>query len=123
MRYPGYAIAALMEYFAIFSRTKPKDAPKTITDRIEDNCGLIAFLAMTPTAIEEALASKKGIEFARNAGLSEPLIKNMKKILTKAWMTYGGRAVLGGLAVGASRLIMDKFTRPKKIENNSALLF
>ncbi len=121
MRWPGYAIAGLMEYFAIFSRTKPKEAKKSPTDYIEDKCGKIAFIAMLPTAIEEAIASRKGIQLAKKAGVDDHLIKNMKKVLKKAWLTYAGKAVLGGLAVGASRMIMDKFTRPKKIEDDSWL--
>ena len=119
MRLPGYAIAGLMEYFALFSRTKPKEANKSLTDRIEDNCGLIAFLAMLPIAAEEALASHNGVEFAKKAGLSKNHIKNLKAFQRKAWLTYGGRAALGGLAVATSRWIMDKFTRPKKIETDS----
>lgn len=118
MRAPGYAIAGLMEYFAIFSRTKPKSAPRSISDVIEDNCGKIAFLAMLPVVAEEAIASIRGIRLARRAGVSEVLIKNMKKLYAKALMTYGGRAVLGGLAVFASRKIMDYYTRPKLIVNN-----
>ena len=117
MRAPGYAIAGLMEYFAIFSRKKPKDAPRSITDIIEDNCGKIAFTAMLPIVAEEAIASIRGIKLARASGVTEPLIKNMKKLYAKALMTYGGRAVLGGLAVYASRKVMDYFTRPRLVEN------
>ena len=116
MRAPGYAIAGLMEYFAIFSRTKPKDAPRTFTDVVEDNCGKIAFLAMLPVVAEEAIASKRGLKLAKENGLPEQLIKNMKKLYGKALLTYSGRAVLGGLAVYASRKIMDAFTRPKPVE-------
>ena len=116
MRAPGYAIAGLMEYFAIFSRKRPKGAPRSFTDVIEDNCGKIAFLAMLPVVAEEAIASIRGVKLARKSGVPEFLIKNMKKLYAKALMTYGGRAVLGGLAVFASRKVMDYFTRPKLIE-------
>ena len=116
LRVPGYFIAALMEYFAIFSRTKPKDAPRNVIDYIEDNCGKIAFLAMMPTVAEEAVASIRGINLAKKSGLSENLIKSMKKIYLKAHTTYSGKAILGGLAVYASRKIMDIFTRPKPID-------
>lgn len=116
MRAPGYAIAGLMEYFAIFSRTKPKGAPRNFTDIIEDNCGKIAFAAMLPVVAEEAIASIRGIKLAQNTGVPENLIKSMKKLYAKALATYGGRAILGGLAVYASRKVMDYFTRPKLIE-------
>ena len=115
MRGPGYAIAGLMEYFAIFSRTKPKGAPRSFTDVIEDNCGKIAFLSMLPVVSEEYIASHRGVNLARKLGMAEPLIKNMQKLYKKALITYGGRAALGGLAVYASRKIMDYFTRPKLV--------
>ena len=116
MRRPGYIIAGLMEYFAFFTRTKPKDAKRNLLDIIEDNCGKIAFLALLPVIAEEGIASYRGIKLARASGLSEPFIKNLKKLYTKALTTYAGRAVLGGLAIGASRIIMDHYTRPRKIE-------
>ncbi len=123
MRYPGYLIAGLMEYFAIFSRTKPKGAPRSTGDIIEDNCGKIAFLAMLPVVAEEAIASHRGINLAKKAGLNEQLVKNLKKLYSKALLTYGSRAVLGGLAVFASRKIMDYFTRPKLIDDNKYYVY
>ena len=116
LRAPGYILAGLMEYFAIFSRTKPKGAPRSFTDVIEDNCGKIAFLAMMPTVLEEGIASWRGIKLAKKAGASKELLNGMKKIYLKAHTTYTGRAVLGGLAVFASRKIMDLFTRPKPVD-------
>ena len=116
MRRTGYVIAGLMEYFAIFSRTKPKGAPRTFTDIIEDNCGKIAFIALVPTLIEEAAASYRGLNAAKKAGLEKSLIKNLEKMCSNAFLTYGSRAVLGGLAVYASRKVMDAFTRPKKVK-------
>lgn len=119
LRVPGYTIAGLMGSVALFSRPKPKEAPRNLGDIIKDNCGKIAFLCWMPTVIEEAMASYKGIKLARQSGVSEPLIKNMKKLYAKAFMTYAGRATATGLAVGAASMIMDKFTRPKKIENDN----
>lgn len=116
MRGPGYVIAGIMEYFAIFSRTKPKGAPRNVTDIIEDNCGKIAFISMLPVVAEEAIASHRGLKLAKQAGLEKTFIDSMKKLYTKALATYGGRAVLGGLAVYASRKVMDHFTRPKPVE-------
>ena len=118
LRAPGYLIAGLMEYFAIFSRTKPKDAKRNFTDIIEDNCGKIAFFAMLPTVIEEAIASFRGVNLAKKSGVPEHLIKNMKKIYLKAHPTYSAKAILGGLAVFASRKIMDYFTRPRPVDES-----
>lgn len=119
MRTPGIAIAGLMEYFAIFSRTKPKGAKRNFTDVVEDNCGKIAFAAMLPVVAEEAIASIRGINLAKKTELGRPYINNMKKLYTKALATYGGKAVLGGLAVFASRKVMDVFTRPKLLEQTT----
>ena len=116
-------IAGLMEYFAIFSRTKPKDAQRSLTDIVEDNCGKIAFLAMMPTVIEEGIASYRGIKLAKKSGVPKHLIKNMKKIYLKAHTTYSAKALLGGLAVFASRKIMDYFTRPKPVETSQSFFW
>ena len=116
MRWPGRMIAVLMEYVAFSQRTKPKEAPRNKMDFIKDNCGKIAFLSMLPTVLEEGMASYKGVKLARKTGLAEPLIKNMKKLYAKALLTYAGHAVVAGLAVGASSMIMDYFNRPKKVK-------
>ena len=71
-----------------------------------------------PTVIEEAMASYKGVKVARKSGIAEPLIKNMKKLYAKALLTYAGRATATGLAVGAASMIMEKFTRPQRVEED-----
>lgn len=116
LRGPGYAIAGLMGSVALLSRNKPDDGKKDIKDFIQDNCGKIAFTAMLPTVIEETMASYKGIQAARKAGLAESAIKNLKKFYGKALLSYGGYAVVTGLAVYAASKITEKFTRPKKVE-------
>ena len=118
LRGPGYALAGLMGTIALFSRPKPKDAPRSGGDFIRDNCGKIAFLGWMPTVIEEAMASYKGVKVARKSGIAEPLIKNMKKLYAKALLTYAGRATATGLAVGAASMIMEKFTRPQRVEED-----
>lgn len=122
-RYPGYLTAGLMEYFAIFSRTKPKEAQKTISDRIENNCGKIAFAAMLPIVAEEAIASIRGINLAKKTGIKEPFIKSMKNLYSKALLTYGARAVIGGIAVFLTRKIMDYYTYPQKVDSEFYELF
>lgn len=116
MRWPGRAVAGFMGYVALFQRTKPKEAPKDKMDFIKDNCGKIAFLSMLPTVFEEGMASYKGVKLAKKTGLAEPLIKNMKKLYAKALLTYVGHATATGLAVGAASVIMDYFSRPKKVQ-------
>ena len=111
--------AGWMGTIALFSTPKPKDAPKTNFDHVKENCGKIAFACMLPTVFEEGMASYKGIKIARKTGLAEPLIKNLKKLYGKALLTYIGHAVATGLAVGAANMIMEKFTRPKKVEQDS----
>lgn len=116
LRGPGYAIAGLMGSIALLSRNKPKGEKRDLKDLILDNSGKIAFAAMLPTVIEESMASYKGVKMAREAGLAEPLVNNLKKFYKKALLSYGGYAIVTGLAVYATSKIMEKFTRPKKIE-------
>ena len=71
---------------------------------------------MLPTVAEEALASHKGIKLAKQAGLSEPLVKNLRKFYGKALLSYAGYAVLTGISVFAMSKITELFTRPKKVE-------
>jgi len=123
MRMPGLYIAALMEWFAVFSRTKPKEAQRNFKDWVEDNCGKIAFLSLMPVVAEEAIASHKGIKLAKSANLSKPLVQNLKKLYSRALLTYGARAAIGGLAVFASRKIMDYYTFPQKVDDPIYELF
>ena len=116
LRWPGRILAGWMGTIALFSRPKPKDAPKNGFDYVKDNCGKIAFACMLPTVFEEGMASYKGLKLAKKTGLADSLIKNMKKLYGKALLTYIGHAAATGLAVGAAGMIMDKFTRPKKVE-------
>lgn len=123
LRWPGRTAAIYLGYVALFSRNKPKEAPKNKLDFIKDNCGKLAFACMLPTVFEEGMASYKGVKLARKTGLSEPLIKNMKKLYGKALLTYIGHAVATGLAVGAASIIMDHFTRPKKLNPDDFFSF
>lgn len=115
LRKPGYAIAGLMGTLALFSRPKPKEAKRDFKDLILDNSGKIAFAALLPTVVEEAMASYKGIKLAKEAGLAKPLINNLKKFYGKALLSYAGYAVASGLSVFAASKIMQHFTRPKKV--------
>lgn len=117
LRRPGMAVAALMASVAVLSRNKPKGEKRNIADWVQDNCGKIAFISMLPTVIEETMASYKGIKFAKEAGLGKPLIENLKKFYGKALMSYGGYALIAGVAVYVSSKIMEMFTRPQKVEN------
>ena len=115
LRVPGYVISGLMASIATFSRPKPKDAPRNALDWVLDNCTTIAVAGMLPTVAEEAMASYKGIKLAKTVGLSEPLVKNLKKFYGKALLSYAGYATVTGLAVYSMSKIMEIFTRPKKI--------
>ena len=115
-RKPGYTIAGLMGTVALFSRRKPKESDGGFLDFIQNNCGKIAFAAMLPTVAEEALATHKGLKLAKQAGLDDKLIKNLRKFYGKAWLSYVGYAIATGLSVFAASKITEKFTRPKKVE-------
>ena len=117
-RKPGMVIAGFMGSFAFLSRNKPKDSNRDLKDIILDNSGKIAFIAVLPTIIEEAMASFKGVKIAREAGLAESLVKNLKSIYSKAFMSYAGYGLLAGFSVYVVGKIMEKFTRPKEIKFN-----
>ena len=114
-RKPGYTIAGLMASVAVLARKKPKGEDRNVFDFVQDNCGKIAFLSLMPTVIEEAMASHKGIKLAKENGLSEALVKNLKKFYGKALLSYGGYALVTGLAVFVASKITEIFTRPQRI--------
>lgn len=116
LRKPGYTLAGIMGTIAIINRTKPKEAPKNLLDKIQDNCAWIAVVGMLPTVMEEALASHNGIKMAKTVGLSEPLVKNLKKFYGKALLSYIGYAAVTGLSVYVLNKITDFFTRPQKVQ-------
>lgn len=116
LRIPGYTVAGLMGTVALFTRKKPKENDGGALDFVQNNCGKIAFAALLPTVVEEALASKKGIQLARAGGLNEAGIKNLKKFYGKALMSYIGYAVATGLSVFTASKIMDHYTRPQRIQ-------
>jgi hypothetical protein len=72
-------------------------------------------MGMLPTVAEEALASYKGIKMAKQGGLSNKLVKNLKKFYGKALLSYAGYALVTGLSVFAASKITEILTRPKKI--------
>lgn len=114
-RKPGMILAGIMGSIALLSRNKPKDAKRDFGDFIQDNCGKLAVLGILPTVIEESMASYKGVKMAKRAGLQKDLVKNLRKFYGKALLSYGGYALITGLSVFAASKIMEKFTRPKKI--------
>ena len=116
LRKPGYAIAGLMGTVAVLSRNKPKGEDRNVKDFVQDNCGKIAFIAMLPTVAEETLASYKGVKLAQEAGLSDKLVKNLKKFYGKALLSYAGYALLTGFATYVASKITEIFTRPQKVE-------
>lgn len=118
LRKPGYVIAGLMGTLAFSSRLRPKESRRDLNSWILDHCASIAVVGMLPTVLEEALASYNGIKMAKTVGLSEPLVKNLKKFYGKALLSYAGYAAVTGLSVYAISKIMEVFTRPKKITTN-----
>ena len=116
LRKPGMWLAGVMGTIAFIGSNKPKGAKKDPVDKLVNASGPIAFCAMLPVVAEEALASYKGIKIAKKAGLAEPLVKNLKKFYGKALLSYGGYALITGLAVYATSKIMNAFTRPQKVK-------
>ena len=116
LRAPGIAIASLMGTVALFSRFKPEDSKDNFMDMLQKHCGEIAFVSLLPMVAEEGLASYKGIKMAKEAGLSEKLLGNLKKLYGKALLSYLGYAVATGLSVFVASRIMEYFTKMNKVE-------
>jgi hypothetical protein len=118
LRGPGMWFSGVMASIALLTRTKPKDEKRDLKDWLQDNCGKLAFIGMLPTVAEEALASYKGVKIAKLSGLAKPQIQNLKKFYGKAWLSYAGYALVAGVSAFLSGKIMEKFTRPKRVEED-----
>lgn len=77
---------------------KPQGSFDKSTTFIKDHVGRLTLAAWVPTLLEEGLASIKGVKMAKEAGLSQDLLKKLKIGSVKAWSTY----MLGALATAAT---------------------
>ncbi|MCQ2753773.1 MAG: hypothetical protein MJ231_01860 [bacterium] len=115
-RAPGLAIASIMGTIALLTHQKPKNAKRNAYDWVQDNCGKIAAIAIAPTVVEEAIASYRGIKLAKSVGATENITKHLKKFYGKALFSYIGLAAVVGFSVFVASKIMEKFTRPRKLD-------
>ena len=91
-------------------KTKPsedKSKKEKTLDFMSKNAGKITFATYLPTLVEEALASKKGVKYAKEFLNPEQLLK-LKGNYKKAFGTYAQVALLASLAVGAASFAADK---------------
>lgn len=92
-------LAPVFLFTSIIKRKKsPDEKPKSNWDKfttfIKNNCGKLMFLAMTPTILEEGLASINGAKIAKDV-LNTDMLKKMNKMNFKAFCSY----IIGALAM------------------------
>jgi hypothetical protein len=118
MRLPGMLAAAAIVAFGCFTKkSKAQDGKELTTGQkvkngIRDNAGKLAFLAVTPMLIEEAMATIKGQKIA-NKLLDKNLAKTILKGNGVAYLTYVATAAGLALAAWAGVKIKDKLVAKK----------
>ena len=119
LRTPGILIATALGIFAaVTKKSKPKDGEelskgKQIKEKIRNNSGKLAFLAMTPMLLEEAMASIRGCKEAKKL-LDPSLYKKVAKTNKVAYISYIGTALSVGLAAFGARKVKDKLIEIKE---------
>ena len=112
----GFAAPILLA-LALIKRRKPEseNEPKGTQIKknfLKDNIGLITFGCLTPTLIEEGLASINGTKMAKKV-LNPQDLKKLNILQGKAWSTYLAGAVLASLTAKFAVNIKDKLVKPK----------
>jgi hypothetical protein len=119
LRTPGILIATTLGIFAaVTKKSKPKEGEelskdKQIKEKIRNNSGKLAFLAMTPMLAEEAMASIRGCKEAKKI-LDPSLYKKVAKTNKVAYISYISTALGVGLAAFGARKIKDKLVEIKE---------
>lgn len=88
------------------------------TDFIKNNAGKLTALTMVPMLIEEAMASVKGIKFAKASGLAPELVAKVVKTNKIAYLTYLGATLGASLGIALGVKVKDAIAHPKKIDKN-----
>lgn len=87
------------------------------TDYIKNHVAILSALCFVPVVIEEAMASIKGIKFAKEAGLAKDLLNKMSKSYKVAFVIYAGGALATVGLIKAMVKVKDSITKPRPINN------
>ncbi|MBE7706208.1 MAG: hypothetical protein E7Z91_03065 [Cyanobacteria bacterium SIG30] len=125
LRTPGMILASLLAIFpALTKNTKAKEGQELskaqkIKNGVRDKAGLLAFGAMVPMLLEEAVASVKGCKLAKGV-LSKDLFKKVAKTNAVAYVSYLATAVGIGIAAWGTRKVKDKLVERKEAKLQQA---
>lgn len=122
-RRPIALLALPISLIALWKTKKaPNEKPKGTVDKtttfIKQNAGKLTFLAFLPSLIEEAMASIKGIKFAKEAGLSTELLAKITKTNKLTYLTYLGLMLLGSIGISLGVKVKDSIAKPKPVNQN-----
>ncbi|MDD3013398.1 MAG: hypothetical protein PHC34_06810 [Candidatus Gastranaerophilales bacterium] len=88
------------------------------TDFIKDNVGKLTFMAFVPMLAEEAMASIKGVGFAKKV-LDPSLVSKVAKTNKLAYLTYLGVALASSIGISLGVKAKDAIAKPKLVEENN----
>lgn len=97
---------------------KPKGTVDKTTTFIENNAGKLTFAAMLPMLIEEGMASIKGINFAKEAGLSKELLAKVAKTNKLGYLTYLGSALATSIGIYLGVKVKNAIAKPIPVNHN-----
>lgn len=112
-------IPSLVALYGACSRKSKPDADGNLTKKqkinngIRNNAGKIAFIATLPMLIEEAMATKKGLKFAKEI-LSPELYKKVAKGNKVAFLSYLTTSIFAGITAWAAVKVKDNMIAKKE---------
>ncbi len=99
-------------------KSKPASEKSKFTktmDFVKDNAGKIVTLSFLPLVAEEALASFKGVNYARKV-LGNKQAAKIGLLYTLALSSYAGTALISGYAMKVASKVRDKIVYPNEYQ-------
>ena len=113
-------LPTLISLIAILKDPKDKKDPsRNINDFIKSNCGLLATASVLPLTIEECIASIKGQQVAKKAGVSGELLKKVTLAHKISATSYIFLAIFTGVSIQLASKLRDIIATQKINVNNS----
>ena len=118
----GMPVVALALFtIGLFHSPQEQNTPQTGWDKVKEfgrkHAGKIAFLTSLPAIFEEAMASAKGVKFAKQYFKPEQ-IKQLTKNHSLCLNTYIKAALKFSIAIGLGNMIIDIAQNLKKQNTN-----
>lgn len=117
---PVSLLAVPIALIALFKTKKApnQEAKGTLdksTDFIKNNAGKLTFLTFIPILVEEAMASIKGVNFAKKV-LDPSLVQKLAKANKLAYLTYLSVAALSAAGIALGVKVKDSIAKPKPVK-------